>query len=151
MIFKNMEECKNPVPPYAKNNDSKLTITIYSKNNKTIIKGTWMSKEDLRGYFWRFKYGRQKSGVIKYSFEYDRISCRNIIPKLLLLATHVRYDAKSCVIHKGTYAFDDLDLTAIDKGTFVFPIRELGESVMLFSYYGPGGTVYCFTMVTEYL
>lgn len=151
MNIKTIEECKDPSPPYVPNSDNKLAITVYKKNNKTLVKGTWTSKEDLSGYFWSFKYGKYKYGDIKYTYIYDKISCNNVIPKLLLVASHVKYDPKRCVFYKGTYSFDNIDLTLVDKGAFVFPARELGESVIVLSFYKPGETVYCYKALIEYL
>lgn len=148
--FTGVNLCENPSPPYETNNSTSLFITSYTKSGKTILRGKFVAFHDLIGYFWKYKVGVKKSGTVKNFYNFEKVDCRNILPKLVLGLSRVMYDQTTCVIFKGQYSFDNVDIIKMDRAVFGFPIRMIGENILEFSLVGPHGTGYCVIVNVEF-
>lgn len=102
----NVTECRVPDPPMVKAVREKLlgSIETYTENDKILLKGNITVLQDVRFYA-RFKVieqGKQYNNMINVK----GITCRNIIVKMLLQSTNLKYDGKECKVLKGNYAFE---------------------------------------------
>lgn len=142
--FRRIEPCPNPIPPYEKPPKVFISLTAYNRTGIFYFKGNLTIKENLKGYFWKIKTGVDRpGGEIRYTNDFKRMTCKSVIPKVMLDATGVQYNEKTCEVYKGNYSFEKIDLHKLDSA-YYFPMKELGETVVYFSLYSSRGTSICF-------
>ncbi|PZC72843.1 hypothetical protein B5X24_HaOG210518 [Helicoverpa armigera] len=73
--------------------------------------------------------------MLKHMSTFKKLTCKSVIPKVVLITTNVRYNEKTCEIYKGSYTFNKMDLNKLDSGAYYFPIKEIGENIVFFSLY----------------
>lgn len=144
IALRSIESCKNPDPPYEKDPMVTLNVEPYNKSGLLYFRGNFTIRENLRGYYWKIKTGIEKTGnVIKYINNFKKLTCKSMIPRVILAAANVRYDDQKCEYYKGTYFFNKMDLNKLDPGAYYFPIKEIGESLVYFGFYSTNGSSFC--------
>lgn len=143
LIYKSKEFCENPDPPYEERKKVDVNLTVVNDSDNAYFQGNFSVKENLSGYYWRFKNGYEKSGNIVYENDFKGLSCRTFIPRLICGMTKINLDPKTCEIRKGNYSFTKLELNKLDRATNYYPMRRLGTNIFYLSYYKASGTCFC--------
>lgn len=145
ITWRSTERCTNPDPPYQQDPLVTLVVEPYTKNGLVYFRGNLTIKENLKGYFWKIKSAIEKPNhTIKPLNTFQKLTCKSVIPKLTLITSNVKYNEQTCEYYKGTYYFQKVDFTKLDVNAHYFPIKEIGETLVFFSFYKKSGTVFCF-------
>lgn len=134
MLFKNYEYCPDPDPPYEQDNKVLVSLEVVNKTESFYFKGNFSVQENLSGYSWRFKSGFDQSGKVIYDNDFEGLSCRSFIPKLIYEVAKVKYNSKTCYVVK---------MNAIDRAAHYLPSKRFGINIYYLSYYKPQGTAFC--------
>lgn len=144
ITLKSIELCPEAEPPYEKEKLITLDVLGYNKSNRFYFKGNLTIKSNLKGYFFKIKAGVEKAGGgVKYTNSFKKLSCKSVIPKLMLITSGVRYNEKTCEMYKGNYSFNKMDINDLQPGAYYYPIKEMGENVVYFGVYNARGTGLC--------
>lgn len=145
ITLRSTEKCSNPEPPYEKNPLVDITIEAYNKSGGVYFKGNLTIKDNMKGYYWKIKTAIERPGnVIKHMNTFKKLTCKSVIPKVMLITSNIRYNEKTCEIYKGSYSFEKMDFNKLDSGAYYFPIKEIGETLVFFSMYKNKGTSVCY-------
>lgn len=139
--------CDSPTPPfgYLASNIFNLNLSIYNIKGKTYVRGNVTVKEDLSGpYFWRLcvQEADDSKRLIKL-MEMPKMTCRDLLVRLLLKFTNVKYIPKSCTYKKGVYEFKGFDISKVDNQMTIIPVRPLGKKRLLISARSDRETMFC--------
>lgn len=144
VTLRSIELCTKVDPPYIEQNPMELNVVGYNKSGTFYFRGNLTIRRNMQGFFYRIKTGVEKAGgEIKYTNQYKKLTCKSVIPKLLLISAGVRYNEKTCEIYKGNYSFNKIDVHKLQPGAYYFPLKEIGESLVYFSVYNNRGTCIC--------
>lgn len=149
VTIKKIDKCKDPDPPYPEKSIVDVQVGFYSRNSKTFVSGNLTIKEDMQNYLWRIKEGIKTNKGIKYLTDLKKLTCKSLLPRLIITAAKIKHDVKVCNIFKGKYNFE-IDADKIDKGMAYFPLREVGDSFVFVGIHGLRGMAACFDIHVVY-
>lgn len=148
--IRKLYECENPVPPYESGAESSLYVVPVNNSGNLFLNGNFTVKENLKNHYWNLRYVTYESGKVVHNVFLKKVDCKGMLPRLWLTFSKVKYDIKTCVIYKGVYKFNNLDLARIDRAASSFPVRHIGEAVLEIQFYGSAGTNYCYKINHDY-
>lgn len=144
ITLRSSERCSNPEPPYERNPLVDFRLQAYNKSGGVYFRGNFTIKENLKGYFFKIKTAIERPGnVIKHMNTFQKLTCKSVIPRIVLMSSNVRYNVKTCELYKGSYSFENMDFNKLDSSAYYFPIKEIGETIVFFSMYKNKGTCIC--------
>lgn len=111
------------------------------------MKGQINITENLN-IFVKFRSQIIENGMAKDLLKLEKVSCKQVITKIMYTASRINYDADTCKVQKGNYTFDGLDVNALDQANRFAP-RLVGLNQWTIGFYGNKGSYLCITMVVE--
>lgn len=141
-----IKDCKNPVPP--KSNSAAMEGNFGNPERNLLNGSVIVTKNAI--LFLHFRAGVEENGKLKkYKLFYPKLTCKNILMKIILAAVNIKYNEDTCEVLKGNYYFYGLDINKLDHAAGFIPIREPGINDWYLSFYGNDGTYICFILRVE--
>lgn len=141
-----VKECENPTPPKCKADVAEGKIELYGRN---LLNGTVIVKKNVIPFL-NFRAGVEDDGKFNnYKLSYLKLTCKNILMKIILTAINLKFNDDTCEVPKGNYHFEGIDVNKLDHAVRSIPIREPGINRWQFSFYGAEGTYVCFVLRLE--
>lgn len=145
--LKSVGLCEKPEPPYCVPNPINISLETYRKNRKTLLRGNITISENVN-LFVKFSSQVTENGKTKDLLRLEKVSCKQVITKIIYTATHLNYDADTCKVFKGNYTFDSFDVNALDQGNRFAP-RLVGLNTWRVGFYDNKGSYVCAILVVE--
>lgn len=142
-----IQKCNSSTPPfgYIASNIFSYDFSMFNIKNKPNIRGNITIKEDISGNFlWSFLV-READDSKRFVARVDllKMTCKDLLVRLVLMYTNVKFVPKSCTYKKGVYKFKQFDIDRVDGFVTVIPVRELGMKRLILSGYNHTETVFC--------
>lgn len=102
MTLLSFNPCLNPEPAMAENVTDKCleTMIAFKEGQRFLIKGNITFFQDIR-LFLRFKTGLETKSGLKFITKFERITCKNIVSRLIFISMNIKFDPNTCKILKG--------------------------------------------------
>lgn len=140
-----LNECENPELPYIENTPFDVHIETYnSSKGVVLLRGNLTVKHDVREGTQKgaVSYGYETSNGINWVYELKNLDCASFVTKTLLSSLGIPF-AKKCMIRKGTYIIDKVDVDKIDHAVQGSMARKYGIWIAIISYYTKTHTLTC--------
>lgn len=145
--LKNLTTCDNPEPPFRSPNPVSVAIQMYKKYGKTLIRGSVNITENMDNFV-KFSTQKYQDGKMRVIFKLDKVSCTHMLTKIIYSIGRINYDMDTCVVQKGNYSFEDIDMNKLDQNKLFAP-RLQGEHELHVVFYGTRGSYVCLDAVVE--
>lgn len=144
-----IKECENPYPPKCKSEVIEGKFGIFGKSDRKLINGSVIVKKDIITFL-NFRSGVEKNGKLKnYNLSYSKLTCKNLMMKVVLAAVNIKYNEDTCEIFKGNYYLEGIDINILDHAVNIIPIREPGINNWYLNFFGNEGTFVCIILRVE--
>ncbi|KAI8422709.1 hypothetical protein MSG28_006475 [Choristoneura fumiferana] len=138
-------ECENPELPYTENTPFDVHIEAYnSSTGVTLIRGSLTVKCDVKGNTQKgaLSYGYETPNGINWVYELKNLDCTSFVTKMLLSSLGIPFVNK-CMIRKGTYIINKVDVDKMDHAVQGSMARKYGIWNAIISYYTKTHTLTC--------
>ncbi|XP_063629228.1 uncharacterized protein LOC134800646 [Cydia splendana] len=141
-ILKEARDCADPNPPYPKKCPIICSYSITVVNGKRYFNGNSTVTADTP--FQNFSgrtYDVDDVGRRTLKFQIPHVTCRNIFVRAFLTYAHLTLDSKNCMLRKGKYQHEQMDLDKISHTMLSWHAR--GNIVHELQLVAGGSTVFC--------
>lgn len=137
--------CPLPQPPFADHQCVQENLSIFHRNNKTLISGNTTVTKACDNCKWRFGVDRLYNGTKRPIFRFADMTCKHFLVQIAFKAAGIPIDGNSCQLKVGSYSVQEVNLDDLEN-RIRLPFKHAGTYEYTYKYYSQKETHSCWIL-----